>query len=48
MGGSPVRNLHVAGGLGVRGVASPFVVGYVDIGFARNKPAVFSGLDYPF
>ncbi len=48
MGGSPVKNLHIAGGLGVRGVASPFVVGYVDVGFSRSKPAVFSGLNYPF
>jgi hypothetical protein len=35
-------------GLGVRGVASPFVVGYVDIGFAHGKAAVFSGINYPF
>jgi outer membrane protein assembly factor BamA len=48
MGASPFTHMHVAGGLGVRGVASPFVVGYVDIGFARSKPAVFSGLNYPF
>ena len=51
MGGSPFTHLHVAGGLGVRAVASPFVVGYVDIGFTRggrSQPAVFSGLDYPF
>lgn len=48
MGASPFSHMHVAGGLGVRAVASPFVVGYVDIGFARSKPAVFSGLNYPF
>lgn len=48
LGGSPFTHLHTAVGLGVRGVASPFVVGYVDIGFARGKAAVFSGLDYPF
>jgi hypothetical protein len=51
MGESPVTHLHVAGGLGVRAVASPFVVGYLDVGFAsnaRNQPAVFSGLNYPF
>jgi outer membrane protein assembly factor BamA len=48
MGENPITHLHGAGGLGVRGVASPFVVGYVDIGFSRGKPAVFSGLDYPF
>ena len=48
MSGNPFTHLHLAGGLGVRGVASPFVVGYVDVGLARRKPAVFSGLDYPF
>jgi hypothetical protein len=32
----------------VRGVASPFIVGYVDFGLARGKVAVFSGIDYPF
>lgn len=48
MGESPFSHLHVAGGVGVRGVASPFVVGYLDVGFARSKPAVFSGLNYPF
>jgi len=49
---APSRNctpkLHATPGFGVRGVASPFVVGYVDIGFAHGKAAVFSGIDYPF
>jgi hypothetical protein len=48
MGESPITHLHSAKGLGVRALASPFVVGYVDIGFSHNKPAVFSGLNYPF
>jgi outer membrane translocation and assembly module TamA len=48
MGANPFLHLHTAGGIGFRGVASPFVVGYVDIGFSRGKPAAFSGLDYPF
>jgi outer membrane protein assembly factor BamA len=48
MGANPFSHLHTAGGIGFRGVASPYVVGYVDIGFSRGKPAVFSGLNYPF
>ena len=47
-GESPVSHLHTAGGLGIRGVASPFVVGYVDIGYGREGVAVFSGINYPF
>jgi hypothetical protein len=48
LGASPFSHLHVTPGLGVRGVASPFVVGYVDIGFGHGKGSVFSGIDYPF
>ena len=48
MGANPLTHLHTTPGLGVRGVASPFVVGYVDLGFGYGKPAVFSGIDYPF
>jgi len=48
LGASPFSKLHATPGLGVRGVASPFVVGYVDIGFGHGKAAVFSGIDYPF
>jgi hypothetical protein len=48
LGTSPFSNLHATPGLGVRGVASPFIVGYVDFGLARGKAAVFSGIDYPF
>jgi hypothetical protein len=40
--------LHVAGGFGFRAVASPFIVGYVDIGYGSEGAAVFSGLGYPF
>ncbi len=47
-GTSPFSQLHATPGLGVRGVASPFIVGYVDFGLARGKAAVFSGIDYPF
>jgi Omp85 superfamily domain len=45
---SLVSRLHTAVGLGVRAVASPFVVGYVDVGYGSGRTAVFSGIDYPF
>lgn len=47
-GESPVSHLHDAVGLGVRGIASPHVVGYVDIGYGQGRGAVFSGINYPF
>jgi hypothetical protein len=47
-GTSPFTHLHAAAGLGVRAVASPFVVGYVDIGYGHGRSAVFSGINYPF
>ena len=47
-GEDPFLHLHKAFGLGVRGVASPFVVGYVDVGFGPEGAAVFTGIDYPF
>ena len=34
--------------LGFRGVAQPFVVGYVDIGYGSEGIAAFTGLNYPF
>jgi hypothetical protein len=40
--------LHHVAGLGVRGVAAPFVVGYVDVGYGNEGAAVFSGINYPF
>jgi outer membrane protein assembly factor BamA len=48
LGASPLSHLHTTPGVGVRGVANPFVVGYLDFGFGFGKPAVFSGIDYPF
>jgi len=48
MGTSPFTHLHTAPGFGVRGVASPFIVGYVDVGFGHGEPVVFSGINYPF
>jgi surface antigen Omp85-like protein len=44
----PVSHLHVAGGMGVRGIARPFVVGYVDFGYGSEGLAVFTGINYPF
>lgn len=47
-GTDPLAHLHHAVGIGIRGVASPFVVGYVDVGFGSEGTAVFSGINYPF
>jgi hypothetical protein len=47
-GASPVSHLHDAVGLGLRGIASPYVVGYVDVGYGGGRGAVFSGISYPF
>jgi Omp85 superfamily domain len=41
-------HVHRAIGLGVRGLASPHVVGYVDFGYGQGRGAVFSGINYPF
>ncbi len=45
---NPVQQLHQVYGVGFRGIARPFVVGYVDIGYGSEGPAVFTGLNYPF
>jgi hypothetical protein len=47
-GTDPLDHLHPVGGVGFRGIARPFVVGYVDVGYGRDGPAVFTGLNYPF
>jgi hypothetical protein len=44
----PLTQLHPVGGLGIRGIARPFVVGYVDIGYGNEGVAVFTGINYPF
>jgi hypothetical protein len=44
----PFDQLHKVYGLGFRGIARPFVVGFVDIGYGSEGPAVFTGLNYPF
>jgi hypothetical protein len=45
---SPVNHLHRVAGVGVRGIAAPFVVGYVDMGYGSEGAAVFTGINYPF
>ena len=44
----PIDDLHFVGGVGFRGLVRPQVVGFVDIGYGSDGPAVFTGLDYPF
>jgi outer membrane protein assembly factor BamA len=44
----PLSNLHTVGGLGIRGLAKPFVVGYIDVGYGSEGVAVFTGINYPF
>jgi outer membrane protein assembly factor BamA len=48
MGTWPLTQLHKIGGIGFRGLARPFVVGYVDVGYGNEGAAVFTGLNYPF
>ncbi|MBI3801020.1 MAG: BamA/TamA family outer membrane protein [Deltaproteobacteria bacterium] len=45
---NPLSGLHPVGGMGFRGIAAPFVVGYVDIGYGSEGVAFFSGVNYPF
>ena len=44
----PFGALHQVYGVGFRGIARPFVVGYVDVGYGSNGVAVFTGISYPF
>jgi hemolysin activation/secretion protein len=46
--GTPLNHLHNVAGVGFRGVARPFIVGYVDIGYGNEGVAAFTGIDYPF
>jgi len=48
LGTFPLQQLHHVYGLGFRGIARPFVVGYVDIGYGSEGVAAFTGLYYPF
>lgn len=45
---SPVSDLHTVAGIGFRGIARPFVVGFVDIGYGGEGVAAFTGINYPF
>jgi hypothetical protein len=44
----PIKHLHNVMGVGIRGIAPPSVVGYVDIGKGHEGIAVFTGIGYPF
>jgi hypothetical protein len=44
----PISHLHTVGEVGFRGIARPFVVGYVDVGYGSEGAAVFTGINYPF
>ncbi len=44
----PVDKLHNVIGVGFRGIAQPYVVGYVDVGYGSEGAAVFTGIGYPF
>jgi outer membrane protein assembly factor BamA len=48
LGTVPFTQLHSVGGIGFRGIARPFVVGYVDVGYGSEGSAVFTGIGYPF
>jgi len=45
---NPFQHVHPVYGVGFRGIARPFVVGYVDVGYGSEGAAVFTGLNYPF
>ncbi|HEX3837434.1 MAG TPA: BamA/TamA family outer membrane protein [Steroidobacteraceae bacterium] len=47
-GADPFSSLHKVAGVGIRGIARPSVVGYVDIGYGTEGMAVFTGINYPF
>ncbi len=44
----PIDKLHNVVGVGFRGIAAPFIVGYVDVGYGSEGAAVFTGINYPF
>jgi hypothetical protein len=47
-GDSPFEQLHKVYGIGFRGLARPYVVGFVDVGYGSEGTAVFTGINYPF
>jgi hypothetical protein len=48
LGTLPVSALHKVVGVGFRGIARPFIVGRVDLGYGSEGAAVFTGIAYPF
>ena len=44
----PIDKLHNVLGVGFRGIAAPFIVGYVDVGYGSEGAALFTGINYPF
>jgi len=48
LGYNPLSSMHPVGGIGFRGIAEPFVVGYLDLGFGGEGAAIFTGINYPF
>jgi Omp85 superfamily domain len=44
----PFEQLHKVYGVGFRGLARPYVVGFVDVGYGSEGAAVFTGINYPF
>jgi hypothetical protein len=45
---SPLSHLHTVLGIGIRALARPFVVGYLDVGKGNEGVVAFSGINYPF
>jgi outer membrane protein assembly factor BamA len=45
---SPLTQLHRVYGFGVRAIARPFIVAYVDVGYGTEGSAAFSGINYIF
>jgi len=43
-----LAKLHTAGGIALRAVVRPQVVGHVEVGVSREGSAIFMGLGYPF
>ncbi|PYM56759.1 MAG: hypothetical protein DMD79_21175, partial [Candidatus Rokuibacteriota bacterium] len=41
-------SVEVTPGVGFRGISPPNVVGHIELGWSREGPAIFVGLDYPF
>lgn len=48
MGDNPLSQLHKDAGVGIRGLALPHVVGYIDVGAGNEGAAIFTGINYPF